>query len=187
MGSSSLPRPGPQVGPAASARQNRAPPRLILPPTRPGAGPGGARRGRGTGLNHYHGRGGEGSRVGKCLPGLRVPGAPRRGACLLRAHQPARLGGRAAALSLFPFSSPAPSLHTCPYGRAGAGAPSAEAGRAVPVSGGGRCEGAEREGGRDGQSLASHPRRPALPPTLPRTPPAMSFRPRSPHGGTKSR
>lgn len=80
-------------------------------PGRGRAGRGGA---GGTGLNHYHGRGGEGSRVGKCLPGLRVPGAPRRGACLLRAHQPARLGsaGREGGCAfplpfLFPCSLPA--------------------------------------------------------------------------------
>lgn len=80
-------------------------------PGRGRAGRGGA---GGTGLNHYHGRGGEGSRVGKCLPGLRVPGAPRRGACLLRAHQPARLGsaGREGGCTfplpfLFPCSPPA--------------------------------------------------------------------------------
>lgn len=161
--------------PAATARQNRAPPRSILPPTRPGGGPG-----RG-GLSHS-------------------PGGGVRDVC-----QRVRARGGRCAFPLSPPSAPVP-----------VDAPRGEAERAVSLSAGGRCEGAEREGRSAPSALPHGPalphRPPQLPspagpsppgcpsppasaprarlcrqPSLPRIPRAMSFRQRSPHGSTKSR
>lgn len=128
-----------RASPAATARQKRAPPRSILPPTRPGGGAGRS------GLNHFPGGGGEG-----CVSACKGGGRPL----------------------LFPAGPP---LRTCPRGAA-----RGEAERAVSLSAGGRCEGAEREGG-SVPSVLPHrspqlpvPHRPALPPED--TPPCLSAR-----------
>lgn len=170
------------VSPATTARQNRAPPRSILPPTRPGGGP------ERSGLSHYPGWGwrmcvsvsGRGAAAGLFrspppaphLSSWRRPAGRRSGrGRSVPAGDAKGLSGKAAALPRLCFtahlSCPRLPVPHHPAQLPSPASPSPPGSPSPPAS-----------------ALLT---RFCLQPSVPRIPRAMSFRQRSPHGSTKSR